>query len=112
MYVAITRAKDHLFLSYANSRMTWWQTRSNPESRFIAEIPLDLVKRYDLWSWAGWGSAQQEQHYDISEWHIVNHKLFWNGYVLEVWNNLAIVKFYNPKFGVRKIELRFLKKVE
>jgi DNA helicase-2/ATP-dependent DNA helicase PcrA len=23
MYVAITRAKDHLFLSYANSRMTW-----------------------------------------------------------------------------------------
>jgi hypothetical protein len=27
---------------------------------------------------------------------------------LEVRNNLAIVKFHNPKFGVRKIEMRFL----
>lgn len=112
MYVAITRAKDHLFLSYANSRMTWWQTRSNPESRFIAEIPLELVKRYDLGSGSVWEWNQQEEHYDISEWHVVNHKLFGNWYVLEVWNNLAIVKFYNPKFGVRKIELRFLTKVE
>lgn len=113
MYVAITRAKDHLFMSFANSRMTWWQTRSNPESRFIAEIPLELVKRYDLWSgsmWEWW--VKQEEHYDISEWHVVNHKLFGNWYVLEIWNNLAIVKFYNPKFWVRKIELRFLKKVE
>lgn len=113
MYVAITRAKDHLFLSFANSRMTWWQTRSNPESRFIAEIPLELVKRYDLWSgsmWEWW--VKQEEHFDIQEWHVVNHKLFGNGYVLEIWNNLAIVKFYNPKFWVRKIELRFLKKVE
>lgn len=113
MYVAITRAKDHLFMSFASSRMTWWQTRSNPESRFIAEIPLEFVKRYDLWSGSAWDSwSRQDEHYDISEWHVVNHKLFWNGYVLEIWNNLAIVKFYNPKFGVRKIELRFLKKVE
>jgi DNA helicase-2/ATP-dependent DNA helicase PcrA len=48
MYVAITRAKDVLFLSYANSRMTWGQTKMNPPSRFLQEIPIELLKRYDL----------------------------------------------------------------
>ncbi len=110
MYVAVTRAKDHLFLSYANSRMTWWQTRANPPSRFIWEIPDDLLKHYDLWSGGSslWGSTKREETFNINEGDTVNHKLFGNWYVLEIWNNLAIVKFYNPKFGVRKIEMRFL----
>ncbi len=103
MYVAITRAKDVLFLSHAYSRMTRGQTKMNPPSRFLDEIPADLLKKYDLSSW--WAS---EKSYDINEWNIVRHKLFWTWYVLEVRNNLAIVKFHNPKFGVRKIESRFL----
>jgi DNA helicase-2/ATP-dependent DNA helicase PcrA len=110
MYVAVTRAKDHLFLSHANSRMTWGQTRSNPPSRFISEIPDELIKHYDLWSGGsglGW-STKKEETFDINEWDTVNHKLFGDGYVLEIWNNLAIVKCHNPKFGVRKIEMRFL----
>lgn len=110
MYVAVTRAKDHLFLSHASSRMTWWQTRSNPPSRFIWEIPQELMKHYDLWSGGSglWWSTKREETFNINEWDTVNHKLFGDGYVLEIWNNLAIVKFYNPKFGVRKIEMRFL----
>ena len=48
MYVAVTRAKDVLFLSYAHSRMTRGQTKNNPPSRFLDEIPLELVKKYDL----------------------------------------------------------------
>lgn len=103
MYVAITRAKDVLFLSHAYSRMTRWQTKMNPPSRFLDEIPADLLKKYDLSNW--WAS---EKTYDVNEGNIVRHKLFGTGYVLEVWNNLAIVKFHNPKFGVRKIECRFL----
>lgn len=110
MYVAVTRAKDHIFLSYANSRMTWGQTRSNPPSRFIAEIPQELLKQYDLWSGWSWfgGWIKKEETFNINEGDTVNHKLFWDWYVLEVWNNLAIVKCHNPKFGVRKIEMRFL----
>jgi len=104
MYVAITRAKDVLFLSHAHSRMTRWQTKMNPPSRFLDEISPDLVKRYDLSGW--W--TEDEPKYSVDEWDSVMHKLFGKGYVLEVWNNLAIVKFYNPKFGVRKIEMRFL----
>ena len=103
MYVAITRAKDVLFLSRANSRMTWWQVKNNPESRFLFELPSNLVKSYDL---AGW--LADEVQSNISEWDTVRHKLFWVWYVMEIWNNMAIVKFQNPKFGLRKVELRFL----
>ncbi len=104
MYVAVTRAKDVLFLSHAHSRMTWWQTKNNPPSRFLDEIPVELIKKYDLGGDSErWGTGPQ-----IEEWYIVKHKLFGTGYVLEVRNNLAIVKFHNPKFGVRKIEMRFL----
>ncbi len=103
MYVAVTRAKDVLFLSHAHSRMTWWQTKSNPPSRFIDEIPAELIKKFDLW----WDSATTTGA-TVDEWDSVKHKLFGTGYVLEVRNNLAIVKFHNPKFWVRKIEMRFL----
>ncbi len=103
MYVAITRAKDVLFLSHAHSRMTRWQTKMNPPSRFIDELPSELLKRFDL----GW-DMDPSRGPDINEGDIVKHKLFWTGYVLEIWNNLAIVKFHNPKFWVRKIEMRFL----
>jgi DNA helicase-2/ATP-dependent DNA helicase PcrA len=48
MYVAITRAKDHLFLSYANSRQQRGQLKYNQPSRFLDEIPEDLKKVYDL----------------------------------------------------------------
>lgn len=104
MYVAITRAEDHLFFSYANSRMTRWQTKMNPPSRFLEEVSNDLMKKYDLWWWASF----REEESIVSEWDIVKHKLFGTWYVLEVWKWLAIVKFHNPKFWVRKIEQRFL----
>lgn len=48
MYVGITRAKDHLFLSHAQSRQQRGQIKYNPPSRFIEELPPALLKRYDL----------------------------------------------------------------
>ncbi len=104
MYVAVTRAKDVLFLSHAHSRMTWWQTKNNPPSRFLDEIPVELIKKFDLW----WDMGRPSGFTQVEEGNIVKHKLFGTWYVLEVRNNLAIVKFHNPKFGVRKIEMRFL----
>ncbi|MFC2695927.1 MAG: ATP-dependent helicase [Candidatus Absconditicoccaceae bacterium] len=103
MYVAITRAKDVLFISHAQSRMTWGQTKMNPESRFLSELPSELIKHYDLTQ----GSSRAVQS-SIAEGATVRHKLFGTGYVLEIWNNMGIVKFHNPKFGLRKVELRFL----
>ena len=58
-YVGITRAKEELFLTHAKSRMQHGITQYNPPSRFLREIPADLVdlptrpvsdmaKKYDM----------------------------------------------------------------
>jgi len=44
MYVAITRARRRLYLTQAQSRMLHGQTRFNIPSRFMAEIPGELVE--------------------------------------------------------------------
>lgn len=43
-YVGITRAKENLYLSYANSRLYFGERISNPPSRFIADIPENLLE--------------------------------------------------------------------
>ncbi|SEU08255.1 ATP-dependent DNA helicase UvrD [Burkholderia cepacia] len=44
MYVAITRAKERLYLSFAQSRMLHGQTRYNVRSRFFDELPEHVLK--------------------------------------------------------------------
>jgi DNA helicase-2/ATP-dependent DNA helicase PcrA len=43
-YVAITRARERLYLSHAWSRTLYGDTQYNPPSRFLAEIPEHLVE--------------------------------------------------------------------
>lgn len=43
-YVGITRAKERLYLSAAKMRMTHGRTMANKVSRFISEIPEELMK--------------------------------------------------------------------
>ncbi|AME22540.1 MULTISPECIES: UvrD-helicase domain-containing protein [Burkholderiaceae] len=43
-YVAITRAKERLYLSFAQSRMLHGQTRYNIRSRFFDELPEESLK--------------------------------------------------------------------
>jgi DNA helicase-2/ATP-dependent DNA helicase PcrA len=45
MYVALTRARRRLYLTFAQSRMLHGQTRYNIPSRFLEEIPEALVLR-------------------------------------------------------------------
>jgi DNA helicase II / ATP-dependent DNA helicase PcrA len=44
MYVGITRAEERLFLSYAQMRMMYGQTKANPPSRFLKEIAPELLE--------------------------------------------------------------------
>jgi DNA helicase-2/ATP-dependent DNA helicase PcrA len=44
MYVAVTRARQRLYLCHAQTRMLHGQTRYNLPSRFIEEIPAALLK--------------------------------------------------------------------
>jgi DNA helicase-2/ATP-dependent DNA helicase PcrA len=54
-YVGITRAERHLYLSHAWSRMLWGNTSANIPSRFLNEIPAELVR--DVAVERGWGGG-------------------------------------------------------
>jgi DNA helicase-2/ATP-dependent DNA helicase PcrA len=43
-YVGITRARERLYLSRALVRSAWGQPQTNPASRFLDEIPEDLIE--------------------------------------------------------------------
>jgi len=62
MYVAITRARKRLYLSFSQTRMLHGQTRYNVRSRFLEELPEGSLKwltpRTGLvrgGGWGGWG---------------------------------------------------------
>jgi DNA helicase-2/ATP-dependent DNA helicase PcrA len=44
MYVAITRARTRLYLTFAQTRLLHGQTRYNVSSRFLDEVPAGVVK--------------------------------------------------------------------
>jgi DNA helicase II / ATP-dependent DNA helicase PcrA len=54
-YVAITRAKGRLYLTYANTRYRFGQLVQSDASRFISEIPEEFIDR----SFAGGGLKNQ-----------------------------------------------------
>jgi len=54
-YVAVTRAKKHLWLTYANTRYRFGQLVQNEPSRFIAEMPEQYIDK----SFAGGGARNQ-----------------------------------------------------
>ena len=43
-YVGITRAREHLYLSHAWCRTLWGTSNYNPPSRFLDEIPEELMR--------------------------------------------------------------------
>jgi DNA helicase-2/ATP-dependent DNA helicase PcrA len=64
-YVAITRARHRLYLSHAQTRMLHGQTRYNIPSRFLEEIPGELMKwltpRFSRRKEFVWGAAKKEE---------------------------------------------------
>ncbi len=44
-YVGMTRAREKLFLTHTRSRKVWGQEQFNPPSRFLNEIPAELVQK-------------------------------------------------------------------
>ncbi len=66
-YVAVTRAKRHLWLSHANSRYRFGQLVQNDPSRFIEEMPEDKIDKSSAGGGArnqssGWGNAYDRIH--------------------------------------------------
>ncbi|MFC7372493.1 DNA helicase PcrA [Fictibacillus iocasae] len=63
-YVGITRAEQELYLTNARSRTLYGRTNSNPVSRFISEIPEELleVMEKEMPSWARGARTAQQQN--------------------------------------------------
>ncbi|MCM2478168.1 UvrD-helicase domain-containing protein [Serpentinimonas maccroryi] len=57
MYVAITRARQRLYLSHAQTRMLHGQTRYHPRSRFVDELPAQCLQWLSPKPGSGLGAA-------------------------------------------------------
>lgn len=67
-YVAFTRARKRLYLTYASSRKLFGQTQTNPVSRFVGEIPFELKKTSGIGSsgYSGFGWEKRGSRKGIS----------------------------------------------
>ena len=63
-YVAITRAKKKLWLTYANARYRFGQLQQNDPSRFIDELPEEFLDK----SYAGGGMKNQSRGMGLNNW--------------------------------------------
>ncbi len=73
MYVAMTRAREELYISRAKERFNFWDFVRNPESRFLKEIPLEYLVNYDLWEflnkwWFSFSSTSDSSSDSFSFW--------------------------------------------
>ena len=48
LYVGMTRAKSHLCLSFARERMLYGRTSARTPSRFLADLPAQLIRRRQI----------------------------------------------------------------
>lgn len=67
-YVGMTRAKEELYLSYAMRRGIFGRSLDRMPSRFIQEIPSEILKRegrYHFYRPQGWAWEEGQWDYDI-----------------------------------------------
>src|SRR5439155_14465124 len=66
-YVGITRARQRLYISRAVTRSAWGQPQYNPASRFLEELPDELIRwertesAYTSWGGVGGRAAAAER---------------------------------------------------
>jgi len=104
MYVAITRAKRRLYMSFSQTRMLHGQTRYNMKLRFFDELPEDALKWlspkvqhhwFGTQQKAGWADAPESGANQIAQkfskqdagWRIgesVTHQKFGEGVIVNI----------------------------
>lgn len=133
MYVGLTRAKEKAYLLYAEQRMIFGSTQVNPPSRFLSEIPAELVEEREM---VGGGMMQRRSQYggairhravapekklmqmpvtttnetvtplradEVRPGDMVTHPQFGSGLIVSVAGTLATVAF--KRAGVKKMML-------
>lgn len=106
-YVAITRAKEKLFLVNSRMRTLFGKEQSNPASRFIAEINQDLLEK-------SFKEKEEEQvkikkeelfhkeNIDYVVGDYVYHDVFGQGKIIELSGSIATIAFKHPH-GIKKL---------
>ena len=104
-YVAITRAREKLYLVNARSRMLFGQVQVNLPSRFVKEIDSNLLNT-PIEKEADKTFVKEDKFYDEDVDYQVNdfvyHDVFGNGRVLEVTNTLITIAFNHP-YVIKKL---------
>ncbi len=104
-YVAITRAKERLYITNAKRRMLFGNTQTNPPSRFIAEIDSSLIDAVATEKEEK--SINKEEYYntengDFRRGDIVFHLSYGRGVVTDFDDKFVTIAF-NKRFGIKKI---------
>lgn len=106
-YVAITRAREKLYLVNARRRMLFGKDQINPPSRFISEIEDELLEKTHVETFEVSSPIKKEERFyqeDI-EWKVgeyVYHEVFGAGRIVEVSNTLVSIAFKSPH-GIKKL---------
>jgi len=107
MYVAITRAKEKLFIVNARNRMLFGQETANVPSRFIKEINSDLIdKKFEDKEAPEKISIEdkfykdEEVDYNVGDY--VYHDIFGQGKIVEISGSLMSIAFKHP-YGIKKL---------
>lgn len=107
MYVAITRAKEKLYLLNAGRRMLYGNMQVNPPSRFISEISDNLLDKEETKNMMH--SLKTKLLYsddntsgeEFKNGDIVTHLTFGKGVVVSVDDKFITIAFHQ-RFGVKK----------
>ncbi len=103
-YVAITRAKEKLYLLNARRRVLFGKEGINPPSRFLNEIDPSLLNSNveNTSSKIVKENVIREEDVDYKVGDYVVHENFGAGRVIEVTNSLVTVAFPHP-YGIKKL---------
>jgi len=120
-YVGITRAKDNLYLTHAESRRYFGSRQNNLVSRFIEDIPQELIfyiKRdedLDESSSDEFNSKSTKKinniKINLNKGDRVEHKEFGRGVILNIEGSIVKVDF-GPIEGVKELAMEYAKLVK
>ena len=105
-YVAITRAKERLYITNAKRRLLFGTVNMNPPSRFISEIDDNLIEKQENKESLMNKAFEKSKFYegetiDFKPGEVVLHASFGKGVVVDIDDRFVTVAF-NKRFGVKK----------
>lgn len=119
MYVGLTRAKERIYLLFTRQRMLFGSTQMNAPSRFLEDIPENLVEHNS------YHEAQQKEfekllksrkksvlrsksrNFQYKGGEKVRHAEFGEGIVVSATNDIVVVAF--KKAGIKRLSTEYVK---